>query len=608
MGDAVKQGQVLASIDKREFFQELAQAENKIEKTRREIAKESEKSTGTEASRMEREIDSMERKLQEMENELTKMVQNSPDKGREKILDINAKKRELQEKKEKYDLDTASYEKEFSAREITIENKINSAGKLLEETVRGSSTEFNDLRDGLYEINKLFAFERSELTDSELYFAESFRANNTGHEPMIKDLWREARRERDSYRTLADAVNRDSYTTKDANTLIEVAIRAYQKLLEATDMTRKMADSVPVGDGAFLSRSELSSVNSALSALRTKISAKISSLKESRENIVLVDSPEKIREKVLSELNAKKIALEASYDAIARLEMQIAQNERETIVEGDRVIDLALKNEIADKQSAILNQKDSIQTKKEELVKLKSGKSDALENLQTTLKDQIADLQKMKTKEESYEIRAPFSGTVRSIKFKVGDIIGGGGTSDNSATEKVLLLENSDIINIKASLNQLDIIKVKMKQKADLFFEAIPDATLSGEITEISSTPSSDGGSGFSMYEVIISALRENYPIYSGMNASVTIPMDENTEALLVPTTAISDDANTGENYVNVVQKDGSIKKTMVKTGKTNGRQTEIVSGLSEGQEIQVIDFDANEFKPDDFSGGGGFF
>ncbi len=80
VGDTVEKDQVLASIDKREFFQEMAQAQNRIDKTKREIAQEQEKSTGTEAARMAREISSMERKLQEMEEDLTKTVQNSPDK------------------------------------------------------------------------------------------------------------------------------------------------------------------------------------------------------------------------------------------------------------------------------------------------------------------------------------------------------------------------------------------------------------------------------------------------------------------------------------------------------------------------------------------------
>lgn len=601
VGDNVEKNQVLASIDKREFFQEMAQAQNKIEKTRREIAKEMEKSTGVEASRMQREIASMERKLQELEEDLAKTIQNSPSRGQEKLLDINAKKRELEEKKDKYNLERSAYEKEYAARETFAENKITTARKVVEETILASSTELNDLRDSLYELNKLFAFDSSEMTSEEIYAANQFRANNTGHEQGIKDLWREAEQEIREYRNATERMNRNSLAVENAKTLVEISLRAHKKLLEATDETRKMADSVPVGEGNFLLRSELSAIKTTLSALRTKITGKITALTEAQESLILVDSPEKIREKYLVDLNAKKIALEASYDAIQRLEIQITQAERETVFDGGQIVDSALKREIAEKESAIQDQKDNIITKKEDLTKLQSGKSDTLENLQTTLKDQLADLEKMSAKEESYEIRAPFAGTVRSIQFKIGDIIGGG-TGDSSATEKVLLLENSDIINIKVALNQLDIIKVQMGQKADLSFEAVPDAILEGEITEISSTPSNNNNMGLSAYDIVISALRGDNPIYSGMNATITIPMDETPDVLLVPTTALSEDVATGDLYVKVVEKDGSIKKTSVTTGKTNGHQTQILSGLEAGQEIQIIDFDANTFKADDFS------
>ncbi len=601
VGDTVEKDQVLASIDKREFFQEMAQAQNRIDKTKREIAQEQEKSTGTEAARMAREISSMERKLQEMEEDLTKTVQNSPDKWEEKLLDINAKKRELQEKKDKYEIEKSTYEKEYAARDTLVENKIQSTRKLIEETIKGSSTELNNLRDGLHEINKLFAFNNSELNDEEMYFANQFRANNTGHEIMVKDLWWEINQEIRDYRTISEKVNRNSLNPEDAISLIEISLRANKKLLEAIDIIRKMTDSIPVGDGAYLVRSELSSVNTTITSLRSNVSAKITSLTESKESLILIDSPEKIKEKFLAELNAKKIALESAYDDIKRLEIQIAQSERETVIEWGHIIDTALKREIADKQSAIQDQKDAILTKKEDLEKLQSGKSDALEDLQSTLKDQLADLEKMSAKEETFEIRAPFSGTVRSIQFKIGDIIGWA-NGDTTWAEKVLLLENSDIINIKVALNQLDIIKVQMNQRADIFFEAVPDAAISGEITEISSTPSNNNDTGLAAYDVVISALRENYPIYSGMNATITIPMNETPDVLLIPTTSISEDIASGELYVNVVQKDGSIQKTIITTGKTNWHQTQVLSGLEEWQQIQIIDFNANTFKSEDFS------
>lgn len=179
----------------------------------------------------------------------------------------------------------------------------------------------------------------------------------------------------------------------------------------------------------------------------------------------------------------------------------------------------------------------------------------------------------MQTKSESYEIRAPFSGTIRSIKIKVGDIIG----TEAADTEKNILLENSDLINVKLAINQLDITKVHIGQDANITFEAVPDALLVGKITEISSTPTADpNGGNATTYEVIISATKGAYNIYSGMNANVQISLSNRTDVLMVPLTAISNDKETGEVYVTVVDASGKKTKTKVITGETSGDQIEI--------------------------------
>lgn len=354
-------------------------------------------------------------------------------------------------------------------------------------------------------------------------------------------------------------------------------------MLEAIDTGRMAAEASETDENSLFTRSELDKILSEINTLRSNVNSKISSLNEAKENLLIVDSPEKIKEKFLLDLKNKKIALEKAADDIKRAEIQISNDEKNMkfIAEG-RIENTELKREIAEKQSAILDQEDSILTKKEELEKIQSGKSDTLENLISSRKNQLAEMEKLKTREESFEIRAPFSGTIRSIKMQIGDVLGG--NSGANEEEKSILLENSEIINIKVALNQLDIVKVNLGQTANISFEAVPDALLEGKITEISSTPTTQGDSigGLSSYEVIISAERGENAIYSGMNAMIEIPLDSGEETILVPTTAVNEDPNTFEKYVNVIEENGNIKKTIVETGKTNKSQIEILSGLSE--------------------------
>lgn len=104
------------------------------------------------------------------------------------------------------------------------------------------------------------------------------------------------------------------------------------------------------------------------------------------------------------------------------------------------------------------------------------------------------------------------------------------------------------------------------------------------------------------MYDIVISAPRDDHPIYSGMNARVNITLDTRENVLVIPLTAVSEDPMTGESVVNVIQPNGSIVKTPIITGMTKYHQVEVLEGLTEGQKLQMIDFDANTYSHEDFT------
>lgn len=141
VGDNVNAGDVLASLDKRSFFQEMAQAQNELDKINKNIADEKAKINGPETRQLERQIASMERKLQEMKEDFSRAVQTSPGKNQEKILDLNAKKRELEAMKDKYNIDLSAYEKEEKNQKELIEAKIAEGTKLIKNTIQKSSSE-----------------------------------------------------------------------------------------------------------------------------------------------------------------------------------------------------------------------------------------------------------------------------------------------------------------------------------------------------------------------------------------------------------------------------------------------------------------------------------
>ena len=70
-----------------------------------------------------------------------------------------------------------------------------------------------------------------------------------------------------------------------------------------------------------------------------------------------------------------------------------------------------------------------------------------------------------------------------------------------------------------------------------------------------------------------------------GMNASVTMLLEIKEDVLIVPTQAIQSDS--GREVVTVMSQDQTTTTNVpVRTGITNGDQTEIISGLEEGQVV----------------------
>ena len=78
----------------------------------------------------------------------------------------------------------------------------------------------------------------------------------------------------------------------------------------------------------------------------------------------------------------------------------------------------------------------------------------------------------------------------------------------------------------------------------------------------------------------------EDFQLKEGLTVTVSIVVDERTDVLMVPNSAISTQG--GQTYVQVVAADGSLEQRAIKTGITNWTYTEVTDGLSEGEQISV--------------------
>jgi HlyD family secretion protein len=174
-------------------------------------------------------------------------------------------------------------------------------------------------------------------------------------------------------------------------------------------------------------------------------------------------------------------------------------------------------------------------------------------------------------------LTSPIDGVVSALNYKVGDIII---QSSSSSDTTVATIINTNTLFIEANVEESDISKLKVGNKAGVTFDAIDGLNLEGTVSYISLT-SSTNSSGIVTYLVrVIINNTATSPVREGMTATIEFVTSEALGVLNVPVTAVR---NVNDSP-SVELADGTFAK--VTTGFTDGKSVEIKSGLTEGQAI----------------------
>ena len=232
------------------------------------------------------------------------------------------------------------------------------------------------------------------------------------------------------------------------------------------------------------------------------------------------------------------------------------------------------KNSIVSAGRSIASAERSIAEKEASMADLKAG-ADELEirakkitvaEKQTALADTRSDL-------ADYYIKASFDGVLASLSVEKGDTVSNGGTVGT-------LITKNQIATI--SLNEVDIAKVSVGQKATMTFDAVEGLTITGEVADVDTIGTTS--SGVVSYNVTVAFDVQDSRVKPGMTATVNIILSSKSDVLLVKTSAIKT-ATDGSKYV-MVMASGTPQNITVTTGDSNDTQTEITSGLNEGDTV----------------------
>jgi HlyD family secretion protein len=174
-------------------------------------------------------------------------------------------------------------------------------------------------------------------------------------------------------------------------------------------------------------------------------------------------------------------------------------------------------------------------------------------------------------------LTSPFDGVIASVFVDEGDTV--------AASTAVIHLVDPDSLKLEAEVDEIDILRVKVGQKANVYVDALPDHQLNGEVTFI--PPISREEPGLVLFDVKISfQAPPGLELRGGMSATADILVDERADVLLVPNEAIT--LNDEGSTIVTTMADGLAQEKPVITGISNDSHTEIINGLGEGDTVVI--------------------
>ncbi len=192
---------------------------------------------------------------------------------------------------------------------------------------------------------------------------------------------------------------------------------------------------------------------------------------------------------------------------------------------------------------------------------------------------------------------APFAGVVTAVNFSEGELASG------SAVEIV----DTNSLEIILSVDEVDVGSFAIGQPAFVTLETWPDEEIASEILTIAPSANNGGANALVSYDVHVALGKTDLPVLVGMTANANLITASKEDILLVPNRAITADRQAGKYFVHVLNEEGGFDEVEVVIGLRDEQNTQIVSGINEGDEL-VIGAVTRElqFGPGNGNGNGG--
>ena len=176
---------------------------------------------------------------------------------------------------------------------------------------------------------------------------------------------------------------------------------------------------------------------------------------------------------------------------------------------------------------------------------------------------------------ENTILRSPVNGVITARNYDRGDLYG--------MAQPIYTVQQITPVKLLVPVSESEYQKVKRGDNVTLETDAFPGRSFTGRITRL--YPVMDAASHTFSVEVNVS--NENRELRPGMYARATVNFGSN-ESVVVPDAAVVKQQGSGVKTVFVLNPDNTVTTKVVTLGRHFGENSEILSGLEEGELVVV--------------------
>lgn len=178
---------------------------------------------------------------------------------------------------------------------------------------------------------------------------------------------------------------------------------------------------------------------------------------------------------------------------------------------------------------------------------------------------------------KSAQVKSPISGIVLAVNVKVGTV------PDPEDEKPLVTVVNLEALKVAAGIREEHLVLLKPKDLALVTIKEVPNVDFPGSLDEIYSEKA-----GFlqgQKYVALVDFKNSKGQAKPGMEATVSIKIGEVYDVLAVPANAVFE---VDKHYAVKLQEGKEWKQRIVEIGLSDGKYTEIKSGLEEGNVVKT--------------------